>query len=131
MGVEIMRQMYKVTELNKRLIVQSMFEDKESYYNFKRAVEAAIHIQKLKERGYIILENGTDVVTGDFSVAFDATTDGTLSMPRLGTGDMTVWVGFTMGNVPGTVYVDDAELKDSFKNLSYLEPQYSHAMNLF
>ena len=44
---------------------------------------------------------------------------------------MTVWVGFTMGNVPGTVYVDDAELKDSFKNLSYLEPQYAHEMNLF
>ena len=126
-----MRQMYKVTELNKRLIKQSMFEDKESYYNFKRAVEAAIHIQKLKERGCIILENGSSVVTDDFSVAFNVTEDGTLTMPRLGTGDMTVWVGFTMGNVPDTVYVDDDELKESFKNLSYLEPQHAHEMNLF
>lgn len=126
-----MRQLHKVTELNKRLIKQSMFEDKESYYNFKRAVEAAIHIQKLKDSGCIILENGSDVVTDDFSVAFDVSPDGSLSMPRLGTGDMTVWVGFTMGNVPGTVYVDDAELKESFKNLSHLEPQYAHEMNLF
>lgn len=125
-----MRVMYKVTELNKRLLKISMFEDKESLYNFKRAVEAATHLQKLKDKGCIILENNS-VLEGDFSVAFDEAEDGTLSMPRLGTGDMTVWIGFTMGNKKGTVYVDEEELKDSFKNLSYIEPQYSHKLSLF
>lgn len=126
------RVSYKVTEFNTNLLQRSMFETKRSYEYFLMGLQAAIQIQKLKESGNLILDNGEPIDPRyDFHIAFDQSDDDSeLFFPRLGphfNGGLVMWLGYTMGNVPNTVYVYKKELK-TFDNISYIKPEDQHKL---
>lgn len=128
------RVTYKVTEFNPDVLTRSMFENKRSYDHFLIGLKAAIQIQQLKDSGNIILENGEMIDSRyDFHIAFDMdTSESELTMPRLGphhNGGLVMWIGYTMGTIPRTVFVYKKEL-DIFKKITYIDPSHQHKFKL-
>lgn len=124
------RVSYKVTEFNPDVLTRSMFETKRSYEYFLIGLKAAIQIQQLKDSGNIIFDNGEPMdVRYEFHIAFDMdTSESELTMPRLGphyNGGIVMWLGYTMGNIPRTVFVYKKEL-DTFKKITYIDPTHQH-----
>lgn len=118
----------KVTECDANNISPSMFETKKSYENFLVGFYSAVELQVLKDKGYILIDDGVPIDTKqNFVIAFDDD-NGVLSMPRVGLAydnSMLVFIGFTMGNKDNTVFVYKSELTDSFGRFSYLPPSSS------
>ena len=125
---------FKVTEFDKEMIRRDMFETKKAYEYFLAGFDAAVEIQKLKDTGHVILDDGEALDSKCvFNIAFDEY-DGKYYMPRLGpssfTGSMTMWLGATLGNIPNTVFVYKADLKDAFGKITYIKPTDQKKLNV-
>lgn len=120
------RLSFKVTNFNINRIKREMFETKRSYEYFLLGFKAAQQIQKLKDSGYLLIDDGEPFDSKyNFHIAFDKNGKN-LIMPRLGpshNGGMVMWLGATMGNIDDTVFVYKSEMK-IFTKITYINPEH-------